>query len=184
MTTKEAYERAKQLAQQGNYEAALQTLIGYDHPKIEALRQQIQEAAARRDASSGTVTQEEKQVKAQAKKRQLSLLPLLVVVLAIAGGLLYFFWWLPASARIDEIFQTVTLSALCREVYADARDRLSVDSFMDACQQEAESALVYYKDEVTYCLDQTDQGRLETQFVECLADNGFQFSGTWIGTAR
>jgi hypothetical protein len=76
MTAKEAYTRAKQLAQAGQYEAALQALIGYDHPKVEALRQQIREAAARRDAKSGTVKQDEKQT----KKRQLSLLPLLLVV--------------------------------------------------------------------------------------------------------
>jgi hypothetical protein len=76
MTAKEAYTRAKQLAQSGQYEAALQALIGYDHPKVEALRQQIREAAARRDAKSGTVKQDEKQT----KKRQLSLLPLLLVV--------------------------------------------------------------------------------------------------------
>lgn len=48
MTTKEAYERAKALAQRGEYEAALQALIGYEHPKIEALRQQIREAAGTR----------------------------------------------------------------------------------------------------------------------------------------
>jgi hypothetical protein len=181
MTAKEAYTRAKQLAQSGEYEAALQALIGYDHAKIEALRQQIREAIA---AKSGSVAQEEKQEKAKATKRQLSLLPLLIVVLAIAGGLLYFFWWLPANAMADELFQTVKLSAVCREVYAGARERLSVDSFLDACQQEAESALIRYRAEVKYCLDQTDQGRLETQFVQCLADNGFEFSGTWIGTAR
>jgi hypothetical protein len=58
MTAKEAYTQAKQLAQSGQYEAALQALIGYDHPKVEALRQQIREAMAAKNAKPSVVTKE------------------------------------------------------------------------------------------------------------------------------
>lgn len=84
MTPKEAHSRAKELAQAGQYEKALQALIGHDHPKIAELRRQIETAAQ-------TAKAEDKQPNKSTKpKKGIDFVGLLIalvifIVAAVAG---------------------------------------------------------------------------------------------------
>lgn len=185
------YEKALSHAKAGRLETAQQILIGLEDERSEKLLAKVNKAIAARGASAQAVAEGMKQAdKAKQQPKASSKRPAIIIgALVLLIGLavvLYFTAYLPSQAQAQALRRQFAIDRVCSDVFMDyyIDNDISAEGFNDACRQETEFAIRGMEEEIDYCLSQTQNGVLKAQMLQCLVDNGFKFSGVFIGTAE
>lgn len=160
-TTAERYNAAVALAKQGKYGEALKQIDGIQHPKVEALRQKI---TALMDAdlddlsTPATTPKAKKQPPAYRRYTKALLIVLLVILtgLGVAGFMEY-------QRSTHESTMYLSIYGVCLDVYDSSE--------WGECREAARSSIDIYRDEIEFCLRESQNGDLEQQFIDCLIEN-------------
>lgn len=176
MSKQADYQRALELAKSGDLEQAQALLLTIDHPKAAALLEKVNKAIAARKAKQ----------RPKASNKRPAMIVAILVLLVVGGVAFYYGYYLPSMAQAQTFTRQFAIQRICSDVYMDyyIDNDISAKGFVDACRQEAELAIIGMEEEIDYCLSQTQNGVLKVQMLQCLVDNGFKFSGVFIGAAE
>jgi hypothetical protein len=98
----------------------------------------------------------------------------------------YLVWYYATDqkGKGEAFAKELDLWSLCFELYFEDHyiEEFS-DAYSEGCFQEARSMLTRWPDEVDYCWQQTNKGKLERQFISCLVDNDVRVSDLYIITS-
>jgi hypothetical protein len=181
MPVNTSYQKALSLAKQGKLQEAQSLLSKQRDSQSQELLKRVNQAIARQ--------KEERAANLPTVKPKDRRLPLLIGSLLVLGALTAWFYvgsYLPGVEQAKILHRRFALVDVCREVYFETymeRD-ISPEGFVQACYDESDFAVMGLEAEVDYCLAETQDGDLMQQFMQCLVDNGFQFSGLYIGDAK
>lgn len=176
---KQAFNEALALAKQEQYSKAEKTLRKYkdaseNHEKLYQMVQSKLEAdkpkrtKRRRNIIIGTVA---------APFIICALMFLIGGIIGriyVADGTLEIQWWLMCT--------DVTSDVLIYETDVDLTEAV-MDAYFDECQRQAAQVIAVDREEVEHCYWQTQRGRLEQQFEDCLVENDVFIDGNLLGLA-
>jgi hypothetical protein len=141
-----------------------------------ALVRSVQPQSKGSDASASGVPIKPKEKPRSTTLRNV-LLVAVVVVLCVCGAFYY-----DAKQRSDaaglEIGMLFDIQDVCYEVYRDDMRHVSADAFYDACEQEAEAMIVFYRATAERCYKEWKDETFKE--MECLVDGGASFGGTYM----
>jgi hypothetical protein len=173
---KEDYQKAVELAKEGNLEEAQALLTTIDHPKAVTMLAKVNAAIATRGKTKPKASPQKSRA-----WLSISILFLLIAVSLAYYGLVY----IPGQEQAAVINRLLAMKRHCSETFiSDAIEQnISDEGYTEACNQEVDYVLNLYADEIDYCLEQSQDGALNEQFKNCLEENAVYFTGTYIRQA-
>lgn len=190
--SREEFEQYKTLRNKGDYRAAAKVLLPYkDNPKVKKLIGELRDAHNSDKKPSSENEKPSPKPATKSKPKSSWGKRLLVLIAGIIGicGTIYFvylgWYYITDQKGKGEAFaKELDLWSLCFELYYEDHyvEELS-SAFSEGCFQEARSMLARWGDEIDYCWQQTNEGKLERQFINCLVDNDVTISDLYIMTS-
>jgi hypothetical protein len=180
----------KSLIAQKRYNEAEELLWGIDNPEADVLLRKLKLVqGTQTPATKSTGVSPEIapvsgfQLKAKEKPPSKSNPLRTVLIIAVVGllvvcGALFYNMQQVSQAAAREIGMQFDMQEVCYEVYRDDFSHIDSDSFYDACKEEAESIIIFYRATVERCYKEWEDETYKE--IVCLADGGAEFSGTYI----
>lgn len=182
MPSREEFEQFKELRNKGDYRAAAKILLPYkENPKVRKLIGELREA---HESGKKLVSKpvSKSKPKANWSKRLLLFIAGLMGICGVIYGTYLAWYYVTDQESIGDAFgMELDLWGLCFDLYyEDHFVEEFADAFSEGCFKEARSMLIVWPDEIEYCWRQTNEGKLERQFINCLVDNDVSMIDVYI----